>query len=166
MTINNGFWIGWLDLLALLLQLQSTETAHNLCLSKTRSIPYWTRSAFSSAVTDLLLIYQSVTCSASVVRWLTLHCWTLNSLTTEPRPTRSSLHCSLCRLPVTMENFCCVSVVMETHLVLNCSVAIYFVATCVNSACIRSSGNVPSEPLRSSGILVTIFMRGGKREMK
>jgi hypothetical protein len=41
-----------LDLLALLLQLQSTVTAHNQCLAKTRSIPYWTASVFSSAVTN------------------------------------------------------------------------------------------------------------------
>jgi hypothetical protein len=34
-------------------------------------------------VTDLVLIYESVTSSASVVRWLTLHSWTLNSLTIE-----------------------------------------------------------------------------------
>jgi hypothetical protein len=48
---------------------------------KTRSIPYCTTSVFSSAVTDLGLIYESATSSASVVRWLTLHSWTLNSLT-------------------------------------------------------------------------------------
>jgi hypothetical protein len=29
-------------------------------------------------VTDLVLIYESVTSSASTVRWLTLHSWTLN----------------------------------------------------------------------------------------
>jgi hypothetical protein len=74
-TNNNGFWIGWLDSLALLLQLQS---AHNRWLSKTRSIPYWTTSVFSSTVTDLVLIYESVTSSAFVVRWLTLRSWTLN----------------------------------------------------------------------------------------
>jgi hypothetical protein len=37
-------------------------------------------------MTDLVLIYESVTSSASVVRWLTLHSWplnSLNSLTTE-----------------------------------------------------------------------------------
>jgi hypothetical protein len=48
-------------------------TAPNECVSKTRSIPHWTTSAFSSTVTDLVLIYESVTSSASVVRWLTLH---------------------------------------------------------------------------------------------
>jgi hypothetical protein len=84
-TNNNGFWIGWFNLLALLLQLQSIVTAHNQWLLKTRSIPYWTTSVFSSTVTDLVLIYESITSSASVVRWLTLHSWTLNSLTTDLR---------------------------------------------------------------------------------
>jgi hypothetical protein len=37
-TNNNGLWIGWLDLLALLLQLQLIITAHNQWLPKTRSI--------------------------------------------------------------------------------------------------------------------------------
>jgi hypothetical protein len=36
-------------------------TAHNQWLSNTRSIPYWTTSVFSSAVTDLVLIYESLT---------------------------------------------------------------------------------------------------------
>jgi hypothetical protein len=35
MTDNNGLWIGWLDLLALLLQLQPIIGAHNRWLSKT-----------------------------------------------------------------------------------------------------------------------------------
>jgi hypothetical protein len=60
------------------LQLQSIITAHNQWLSKTRSIPYWTTSVLSSAVTDFVLIYESVTSSASVVGWLTLHSWTFN----------------------------------------------------------------------------------------
>jgi hypothetical protein len=34
-------------------------------------------------VTHLVLIYESVTSSASVFRWLTLHSWTVNSLTTD-----------------------------------------------------------------------------------
>jgi hypothetical protein len=55
------------------LQLQSIRTAHNHCLSKTRSIPYWTTSVFSSTLTDLVLIYESVSSSASDVRWLTLN---------------------------------------------------------------------------------------------
>jgi hypothetical protein len=53
----------------------------NRWASKTRSIPYWTTSVFSSAVSNLVLIYESVTSSASVVRWLTLHSGTLDSLT-------------------------------------------------------------------------------------
>jgi hypothetical protein len=77
-TNNNRFWIGWLDLLALLLQLHPIITAHNQCLSKTRSIPYWTTIVFSSTATNLVPIYESVISSASVVRWLTIHSWTLN----------------------------------------------------------------------------------------
>jgi hypothetical protein len=50
----------------------------NQWLSKTRSIPCWTTNVFSSTVTDLVLIYESVTSSASGIRWLTLHSWTLN----------------------------------------------------------------------------------------
>jgi hypothetical protein len=41
-------------------QLQSM-TAHNRWLSKTRCIPYSTTSVFSSTMTDLVLIYESVT---------------------------------------------------------------------------------------------------------
>jgi hypothetical protein len=48
------------------LQLQSLMTAHNQWLSKTRSIPYWTTSVFSSTVTDMVSIYESLTSSASV----------------------------------------------------------------------------------------------------
>jgi hypothetical protein len=55
--------------------------AQNQWLSKTRSIPYWTSSVFSSAVTNLVLIYESIISSASVVRWLTLHSWTLHYCT-------------------------------------------------------------------------------------
>jgi hypothetical protein len=54
--IITGCWIGWLDLLALYynyLQLQSLVTAYNRWLSKTRSIPSWTTSVFSSTATDL-----------------------------------------------------------------------------------------------------------------
>jgi hypothetical protein len=47
-------------------------------LTKTHSIPCWTTSVFSSTVTDLVLIYESVTSSASVARWLIFQCWTLN----------------------------------------------------------------------------------------
>jgi hypothetical protein len=82
-TNNNGFWIGWLDLLKHLLQsllIIINMTVHNQWLSKSRSISYWTTSVFST-VTGLVLIYESVTSSAASVRWLTLHNWTLNSTT-------------------------------------------------------------------------------------
>jgi hypothetical protein len=43
---------------------------YNSSQSVTRSIPYWTTSVFSFTLTDLVLIcYESVTSSASVVRW-------------------------------------------------------------------------------------------------
>jgi hypothetical protein len=48
----NGFWIGWLDLLTPSLQLQPLITEHKQWLSKTRSIPYWSTSVFSSTVTN------------------------------------------------------------------------------------------------------------------
>jgi hypothetical protein len=51
-TNNNGFWIRWLDLLALFLQLQAIMTAYNQWLSTTRFILCWTRSLFSSTVTN------------------------------------------------------------------------------------------------------------------
>jgi hypothetical protein len=62
------------------LQLQPIITVYNQWLPKTHSIPYWTTSVLSSTVTDLVLIYESVTSLASGVRWLTLHSWTLNPL--------------------------------------------------------------------------------------
>jgi hypothetical protein len=75
---NNGFGIGWLDSLALPLQLFLIITAHNQRLHKTRYIPYWTTSVFSSTVTGFVLIYGSFAFSAAVARWLTLHSWTFN----------------------------------------------------------------------------------------
>jgi hypothetical protein len=60
------------------LQLQPIITAHNRWLPQTRSITYWTTSVFSPTVTDLVLIYESVTSSASVVGWLKLLSWTFN----------------------------------------------------------------------------------------
>jgi hypothetical protein len=65
------------------LQLQSITTAHNQWLPKIRSIPYWATSVSSFTVTDLVLIYESVTSSASVVRWLTLHSRIFNSFTND-----------------------------------------------------------------------------------
>jgi hypothetical protein len=60
------------------LQLQLIIIAHNQWLSPTRSIPCWTRSVFFSTVIHSVLIYESVTSWGSIVRWLTLHSWTLN----------------------------------------------------------------------------------------
>jgi hypothetical protein len=76
----NGFFIGWLNLLALILQLLSTKTQQltiNGCLRL--ALLFMNTSVFSSTLTDLVPIYESVTSSASVVRWLTLHSWTLNN---------------------------------------------------------------------------------------
>jgi hypothetical protein len=61
-TNNIGFWNGFIGTS---LQLQSIITAHNQWLPKTRSIPHWTTSVFSSTVTDLVLIYESVTSSTA-----------------------------------------------------------------------------------------------------
>jgi hypothetical protein len=41
--------------------------------NSSQSMPYWTTSVFFSAVTGPVLIYESVTTSASVIRWLALH---------------------------------------------------------------------------------------------
>jgi hypothetical protein len=58
-------------------------TAHNqlmsIWLAPFLNLPF--------CVTDLVLIYEKVTSSASTVRWLTLHSWTLNSLTNAERRT-------------------------------------------------------------------------------
>jgi hypothetical protein len=82
---NNGFWIGWLDLVALRLQLQPIITAHNWWLSKTHFIPYWTTSVFSSTVTDLVLIWvgQFFSFRCPLVSTPQLNTQLLNSLTTE-----------------------------------------------------------------------------------
>jgi hypothetical protein len=47
---------------------QPIITAHSQWLPKIRSIPYWTTSVFSSAVTDLVLIYESLTSSTNGLR--------------------------------------------------------------------------------------------------
>jgi hypothetical protein len=74
-TNNNGFWIGWLDLLALLLQLQPIITAHNQWPSKTRSIPYWTTNVLSSTGTndERRLTAHSFYCDC-LERWLSYEC--------------------------------------------------------------------------------------------
>jgi hypothetical protein len=48
----------------------SIMTAHNRPLPKTLSIPYWTTSDFSSTVTDLVLIYESVTFSTATAPYI------------------------------------------------------------------------------------------------
>jgi hypothetical protein len=52
---------------------------HNNSQSTTnsRAIPYW-RGVFFLALTKLVLIYESVTSSASLIRWLTLNSWESN----------------------------------------------------------------------------------------
>jgi hypothetical protein len=60
-TNNNGFWIGLLDLLALLLQLQSIITAYNHCLRlapfstglRVLSLPLWRMTNEESLATEL-----------------------------------------------------------------------------------------------------------------
>jgi hypothetical protein len=73
-TNNNGFWIGWLDLLALRLQLQPIITAHNQWPLTTRSIPYWTTRTFPSARLTLF----SFTDRSLLLRlpWTTTVLWT------------------------------------------------------------------------------------------
>jgi hypothetical protein len=62
------------------IQSQPTITAHNPWLPKTRSIPNWTTSVFSSTVTDLVLINKSATSSTTTA--LNDDCL-MNPLTTE-----------------------------------------------------------------------------------
>jgi hypothetical protein len=74
-----GLMIGFIDTsITIVLHYNTIIRAHYRWLPKTRPIPSWITSVFSSTVTGLVLIYESVTSSASVVRWLTLHSWTLN----------------------------------------------------------------------------------------
>jgi hypothetical protein len=57
--------------------LQSLTRAHNQWLTKTRYIPSWTTSVFSSIVTDLVRIYESVTSSTNhlpMTSHLRMHC--------------------------------------------------------------------------------------------
>jgi hypothetical protein len=56
-TNNKGFWIGWLDLLALLIRLQWILTAQNRWLPKDLLISYRTTSVSPSIATNLVLIF-------------------------------------------------------------------------------------------------------------
>jgi hypothetical protein len=78
-TYNKGFWIGWLHLLAFLLQLLLFKIDYNNSQSVTvKDFPFLPGLRTSSIVTDFVLIYEWFTSSASVVCWLKLHSWTLN----------------------------------------------------------------------------------------
>jgi hypothetical protein len=82
----------------------------------------------SSAMTDLVLIYESVTSSASIAEH-----WTLLLLN------RSSLHGFLYCLPLTVENVCCLSVVTETCFPNRCLVRDYFASIrCCGRVCLTS----------------------------
>jgi hypothetical protein len=67
------------------LQLQTSITAHNQWLLKTRTIPYWTTSVFPSTVTDLVVIYYSATYESLRMNdeWRITFEWTLSSLVNE-----------------------------------------------------------------------------------
>jgi hypothetical protein len=122
------------------LQLQSIMTAHHQWPSKTRSIPFWTTSVFSSTLTNLILIYESVTFSVSVVRWLTLHSWTRHSLTNDER--RITAHSRM-----NLADFCIIS--RRTDYKSPChTIRLLFGF----SVFIRCSGNLLTEPLPSNGL--------------
>jgi hypothetical protein len=78
------------------LQLQSIITVHNAWLYKTRSIPYWTTSVFSSTVADLVLIYESVTSTATA---LNDDCLTNDSVQSHIATEGQSVCLSWCRAP-------------------------------------------------------------------
>lgn len=61
------------------LQLQSNTTAHNPWLPTTRSVPYRTKSVFSSTMTGFALIYESITSTATALNDYCL----MNSLANE-----------------------------------------------------------------------------------
>jgi hypothetical protein len=137
------------------LQIQSVIPAHNQWLFNTRSIPYWTTSVFASTVTDFVLIYRSVTSTASVVRWLTFHSWrrTLLRMTNAKRianklswffynfDANRMSHSVLQFLSYSV--FLCLSVAAGTYLPNRCQAMDY-------SASIRCSWNVLTEPLPST----------------
>jgi hypothetical protein len=137
------------------LQLQPIITAHNQWLSKTRSIPSWTTRGFCSTVTDLVLIYESATSSTFIVRWLTLHSWTMNSLTTELRPTAPfRMNSELTIITLGRNEY--VTMSYSSYVILFLSVA---AVTCVSKP-LASNGlfrlvtteTCVSEPLASNGL--------------
>jgi hypothetical protein len=79
-TNNNGFWIGWLDLLT---PSFSITTTHNWWLPKACSIPYWTTNVF---LVILLLWLRS---GLWIGHFFSFHCPLVNTpqLNTEPNST-------------------------------------------------------------------------------
>jgi hypothetical protein len=91
-----GFWIGRLDFLALLYNYnQLYQLRIHDCLRLAPFLAGLWVSAFPPRLTWFW--FTNLTYLASVVRWLTLHSWIMNSLTTELLLPRSSLHGSLYR---------------------------------------------------------------------
>jgi hypothetical protein len=127
-TNNNGFWIGWSALLPPSLQLQPITTAQNQWLSKTRSIPDWPTSVFSSTVT-----------------WLGSDLWIRHFfsfrgplVTTPQLKTELSYECQMTEL--SFRNF--ESSRIETTISNSSSVTVS----------IHCRGNVLTEPLSSNGL--------------
>jgi hypothetical protein len=123
---NNGSglddWIYWhLPLQSLLIAI---TIAHNQWLPTTRSIPYWTTSVFPCVVTDLVLIYESVT-STNDLRFTRDEWWTKNDL--RMNHVSPFYNFGANRIQITTSNSSCYCVL------------------------IRCCGNVPSEPMPSNG---------------
>jgi hypothetical protein len=118
---NNGFWIGWLDLLARLLQSLLITINYNSSHSVTAQdslhsflhhecLPY----SLSSTVTDLVLIYESVTSSKN-------DCWLAPRLRLTDLRMNSHLYLEANRRETTISN---------TSSVIICFIRCY--KTCVN----------------------------------
>jgi hypothetical protein len=142
---------GWLDLLTPSLKSLLITINYNSSQSMTAqdSVSFLLDyecllSSLCSTATDLVLIYESVTSSVSVVRWLTLHSWTLN--------------------PTQLLNFWTLS--GRNHYWINYVSFLYnfganrIEITISNSSCycvlIRSCENVSSDPLPSNGSACTV----------
>jgi hypothetical protein len=71
--------VDW-NYLALLLQsrILTINYRSSQLMTVLRLAPFLPGIRVSSIVSDLVLIYETVTSSVSVVRWLSLHSWTLN----------------------------------------------------------------------------------------
>jgi hypothetical protein len=100
-------------------------------------------SVFSSTVTDLVLIYESVTSSASIVHMLTFHSWTLN-------PTQL-LSCLLNSVPTESINYVSSLYNFRTN-----QIVIIISNSSRYCVLIRCCGNVSSDPLLSNGCPSTV----------